>query len=274
MAVGCSSGASADAVAEVLRGVERDQSSWSLPSDLYTRPEVGLEYAAQDLLIRDCLRERGIEGPPVRAYNADAPRPATSNEVGRRLFDGGIAVRFGYSEEVDPRIDWGTYQALQESDFWNDPQNDEAYLECVDVASQYEGVGFSEATGGEFAVSDFMEAHEIQEAAQRWRECMAPLGVADLSDPYAFPTVELLSRWGYQADTAPWIQAAPSEDEIRVAEFDAACRESSGWAETVYEAAWEAEEEYLAKHFNELEALRAKYGEQRETYLRIIEEYS
>ncbi|MFC7581690.1 hypothetical protein ACFQ23_06280 [Schaalia naturae] len=93
----------------------------------------------------------------------------------------------------------------------------------------------------------------LQEAAARWRECMAPLGIVDLPsepwDPDTRPPQSLQDRWGWES-----AGDAASADEIQVATHDAQCRRDSGWFDTLYDESWNQEEAFIAEHKAELDA--------------------
>jgi hypothetical protein len=93
----------------------------------------------------------------------------------------------------------------------------------------------------------------LQEAAARWRECMAPLGIIDLPsepwDPDTRPPQSLQDRWGWES-----AGDAASADEIQVATHDAQCRRDSGWFDTLYDESWNQEEAFIAEHKAELDA--------------------
>jgi hypothetical protein len=113
----------------------------------------------------------------------------------------------------------------------------------------------------------------LQEDAAQWRECMAPLGIADLpSEPWdtsARPPQSLQDRWGW--DSAG---ETPSADEIQVATHDARCRQDSGWFDDFYDETWNQEEAFIDQHKAELDASDlAANNEMAEHALQAIRDY-
>jgi hypothetical protein len=91
-------------------------------------------------------------------------------------------------------------------------------------------------------------------AAERWVACMQPLGFTDLpSSPYGedggMPTVSMAASFGEIYDGKTNEQTPEQEaEEIRLATFDAECRESSGYAQALYDAEWERQTTVVAEN--------------------------
>jgi len=257
--------------------VEKDISTWALPSDAYNPPKLSLEYYAVGLKARACRQAAGLPDRVLR-FDPNGTPPATSNEAGTRLFDVEIASQYGYHEQLDPRINWDDRKkADAEKSLLSDPVASETFVECQQQAMRDLGAdpdaiyqyGFPDVT----VSSDDQAA--LDAASGRWRECVAPLGIADLpaeAGPEGLPTSSQMSEWGLDQDIAPWLIASPSQEEIEFAVADATCEDSSGWRQAAYDAQWNAEIAYVQKHYNDLEKQRAKWEALEQTYLETIRE--
>lgn len=269
---GCSSG---DASGDVDVLVEQDVASWSLPSDAYVPTDVRLEAYAIDLKARDCVEALGVTYRVPR-FDPNGPLPATSNSAMRRLFNESVASEFGYREALDPRVDWdGRVLADADQSLLGNDGVYEAWLTCQDSAVEELG-GDPDQTLRQygFPVDAADNDPAVVEAVERWRDCMAPLGIADLP-PDATPDMgvamtHLFTEWGLDGDVPPWEVGVPSEAEISVATHDAQCRTSSGWTDARYQAEWNAELDYLTSNYQDLEAQRLKNEEQEEAFLTVV----
>ena len=270
---GCSNGAAAPGQVDVL--VEQDIVSWALPSDAYAPPNVRLESYAVDLKARDCVEDLGVTYRVPR-FDPAGPLPATSNGASRRLFNEDIASKFGYREDLDPRVDWeGRRLADEDQSLLGDHAVYEQWIGCQDTAiTELGGDPKSTLRQYGFPVDAADSDPAVVEAAGLWRECMAPLGIVDLP-PDATPEMgvavtHLFADWGLNADVPPWEIGDPSAAEIAVATHDAQCRTSSGWTEARYQAEWNAELDYLTKNYRDLEAQRTHNQAQQEVFLATI----
>ncbi|MGH9245962.1 MAG: hypothetical protein ACRD29_16925 [Acidimicrobiales bacterium] len=130
-----------------------------------------------------------------------------------------------------------------------------------------------EAAAYEMALQD--EAY--QDAAQRWRDCMQPLGIPDLptTPEEGMPTPFLREEFGDDVSEPdvlePW--SPPSVEEIEIAVEDAKCRESSGVRREFYDAEVEAQLEAVAENEDALERVRAAVEEDRRRVEEILSEY-
>lgn len=250
---------------------EKDISSWTLPSDPYNPPDPSLEAYAIDITAAKCAKEAGVQAP-IQKFDVDAPLPATTNAARHRLFDEKIAQEFGYQEEPDPRINWDDRKNIEEvTSSWNESEI-EAYVACQDKALKELGNDGGEVYSYGFGVG-WESDPSVQEATKKWRECMAPLGIADLeadAGPFDMPTAGLRSGWGRTDDIPPWEEPAPSAAEIEVAVHDAKCQESSGWVQAAYDAEWKLSEDYLNDNLVELNARKERYDNLRASYMEAI----
>lgn len=257
--------------------VEKDINTWALPSDAYNPPKLSLEYYAVGLEARACRQAAGLPDTVLR-FDPNGTLPATSNEAGTRLFDVDIASQYGYHEQLDPRINWDDHKKSDaERSLLSDPVASEAFVACQQQAMRDLGADPEAAYQYGFPDTDVSSDDQaaVYAAVGRWRECVAPLGVADLpvdAGPEGLPTSSQMAKWGLDQDIAPWLVAAPSQEEIEFAVADAKCEDSSGWRQAAYDAQWNAEIEYLKKHYSDLEKQRAKWEALEQTYLETIQE--
>lgn len=253
-------------------GQVQNRSQWALPSDPYNSPGGMFQAYAVDLESAACVEETGYPYVVVR-YDINAPLPVTSNAAGRHLFDEKIAAEFGYHEQADPRINWDDYKAYDELEQSLSNEAWDAIMGCQREAEARLGIDPQANLYGAFPIDDVTTVDSVSEASASWRECMAPLGIADLGpedDPYSMPTGSLSDKWGLGQDKPSWEIGPATADEIEVAVADAKCRESSGWAEARYQAEWSAEEEFLKKNRKEMDARRAQYETQEKNFLAVI----
>ena len=258
--------------------VEKDIDTWALPSDAYDPPNLSLEHYAVGLRSQPCWQYEGLPYTVLR-FDPNGSLPAASNAAGRRLFDEEIAGEYGYHEQLDPRINWGDRRKSHSEDalFAGDEEAFNSYVECQRQAMR--DLGADPDAGYQYGFPDVEISSDdqaaVEEAATRWRECVAPLGISDLpadAGPSGLPTDSQMSRWGLDQDVAPWDIPAATQEEIDVAVADATCRDSSGWRQAAYDAQWNAQIVYLQKHYKELEAQRAKWEALEQTYLDTIRE--
>ncbi|MPN43353.1 hypothetical protein SDC9_190912 [bioreactor metagenome] len=114
---------------------------------------------------------------------------------------------------------------------------------------------------------------EVHQAAARWRECMAPLGIVDLPDePWTAGAMSmppsLMSAWGWTSSFGK-----PSADEVRIAVHDANCRETSGWSEALYESQWALAEKFVEDNKPALDALLQQHNKYIKKYQQIIADH-
>ena len=158
-----------------------------------------------------------------------------------------------------------------------DPDTWETWNNCrQDALRELGGDPTQEVYSFGFPVDSADRDPAVHEAEEKWRQCMVPLGIADLpsdaTPTNGLPTDSQYEQWGLNQDVAPWEIPPPGQDEIKAAIHDAECRDSSGWTDARYEAEWNAEIDYLTRNYRELEAKRVKYDTLKEAYLKVIRE--
>jgi hypothetical protein len=256
---------------------DEDLAAWHLPLDTF-RPDMFAEAGrwnyAENLLIADCLEDEGLPGfPPDIAMTTEG----LTND-GRQLFNIEIAREHGYAHPGSLEDDWTlseeqiaareNFDAVLEStpdgQARLDACRDQAREDRpADIMNQLNLVNGLRDAAWETARSD----DDVEASIDRWRECMEPLGVADLPElPDEMPSDAVRQRLGIpipQADVLPdpGSPRTPTVEEIEFAVHDAECRESSGYAETCYEAEVEAQFDQIEGHEDELDRALAVYDE-------------
>jgi hypothetical protein len=167
---------------------------------------------------------------------------------------------------------------------WSAEQQDQ-FQECLASAREQfpaqrinnvvAGLSFSAWTG---AKND----PAVREAAERWVQCMQPLGFSDLPDgPNAdgggTPTPSMMEAYTGVPYNATFDGAAPEQtaqqkaEEIRIATFDAECQESTGYAQALYDAEWDRQVSVVRENEETLTSLldeKAAYEEKADRILR------
>jgi hypothetical protein len=275
---GCSA-SDLDAAEEPRVLVEKNRLMWVMPLDAYMVAEQ-LDHAV-DVFIEPCMQERGFahRRPAVDVTK----RSETVTVSGRNLFNVEVARQWGYGGAPDPNADV-LLAAAAESTHWPAEQLDQ-YEDCLGRAREQfpaqrinnvvASLSFSAWTG---AKND----PEVREAAERWVQCMQPLGFSDLPDgPNAdgggTPTPSMMEAYTGVPYNATFDGAAPEQtaqqkaEEIRIATFDAECQESTGYAQALYDAEWDRQVSVVRENEETLTSLldeKAAYEEKADRILR------
>lgn len=241
----------------------RDRNHGVLPMDQF-RLDLPQSLYALDLATYACVEDEGMEDQLAVPQPLSEQDNVFSGPGGRRLFNAELASQFGY-HTGPPDASGPDPSFTSESTIHDTPEGEAIYQECRDQALEGvpEGIdlgilqnGITSHVASEISLranAEVEEAPDIAAARERWQECMAPVGIADLpDDPVGMPTASMRDAYGLNADET----GAATTDEIEVAVADAECQESSGYAETVYNLTWEAQVELAAEHEDEL--VRAK----------------
>lgn len=251
---------------------EQNRTLWVMPLDQYmvTQSQVKREAYLHALLSQSCISEQGFEHT--------VPSPNLSDDSGfgvRNRFDPGVASEFGYHSPVvvtDADDAWTEYTRRPMSD-----DELQALDGCVrDVMAdssvpKWTSKDLDYAPGiAQAAVLGAVEDATVSSAAEKWIECMAPLGISDLpASPSEMPSESMRASYGWatfaEVDSTPPITPA----EIADAEFDAGCRETSGYSEALYQAEWSRQVELLKSNEAALEDL---YSTITETDAAMIEQ--
>ncbi|MFG3118914.1 hypothetical protein ACGF4C_31685 [Streptomyces sp. NPDC048197] len=204
--------------------MSRQAKQLQLPLDAYasTVAETHLVEDAQDLLMRRCMNDRGMEWkllPPVAAQDIE------SQNVGRYGADESEAARYGYHPRPDPPSVARRNRAWDERDALPAEVQQAAYGRsgkggCLKTA-QHQLVGdtpppdyhaFNQLTGT--ALETSRRTPEVRNALRTWHACMAKAGF-NYPDPFA------------AADSERWETTEPTVTERATARTDVACQKSA-----------------------------------------------
>ncbi len=264
--------------------VVKDRASWSLPIDPYFSVDFSdYQIEAEQWLVRDCMAEGGWDYRV--GVDASAPLAETTSVSWARLFTPELAAKYGYRRAPDPRSPLeNEIEAMGGGGLYSEepPEFDQKLDECVGHArDELKQAGApEERSETEQAVSGgynvlFRDAitDEVHQAAARWRECMAPLGIVDLpEEPWTAGSMRLppslMNAWGWTSSFGK-----PSADEVRIAVHDANCRETSGWSEALYESQWDLAEKFVEDNKPALDALLQQHNEYIKKYQQIIADH-
>lgn len=245
--------------------VKRDISRWALPTDPYNSYPSEIEQYASELALAECMLEGGHYYTVIKPDLDPPPHPGF-NDAGRRLFNSDIAAKYGYHFAPDPD---GYRQALRERDLQDLEQGDEwqkAFLSCAETLQTSPAFPRQSDSVSTAALSGANDP-KVLDAARTWRDCMKPLGIVDLPEsPEEMPSSSLAARF-HLSEIDPLngpdaVPGAVSEEEIRIATFDAQCQESSGYLQAYYDAEWANDYEFVAENLNELRAAQQEELEQ------------
>ncbi|WP_371173886.1 hypothetical protein [Buchananella felis] len=249
--------------------VQKDISTWALPLDPWLderNQAVAFEIWVR-LLVR-CINDKSVAY--TRNYDSSAPFPedAPGGNLADRLFTVEIAQKYGYRPAPNPQDPWTEEQLRAGDGLVGRPEVRRAWDQCIPTAEREFEERFGEkrptayerlpGRGELNRMGPDMESAEAVAAAQRWRECMAPLGIPDLPEQpfaktrYHIPET-LQQRWDWYSG------GLPSAEEIEYAVHDAQCRASSGWDQTLYEDQWAQQEAFVNAHRAELDAVAQQW---------------
>lgn len=249
-------GANDDAAARTVQ----DLSRWKMPLDEFRVDDAYTNALA--VLAEPCMRSAGYDhSRPAIDVRA---RSASVSEAGRVLFDVEVAEKWGYGGAPDPNS-----KALEiaeaEAASWSEAQS-EAYSRCLDQAHERLEIPDNNNFLSGLALSAWNGATRdpaVLSAAEAWRECMAPLGIPDLPvSPVSgegLPTSSMAATFGLVVDGRSNEERTRSQraEEIKVAVFDAECRDTTGFSEALYQAEWMRQTSLVAENGPALAALKS-----------------
>jgi hypothetical protein len=269
---GCSAPVSQQATAGGV-SLDKNRMQWVMPLDAYMVEE-NLSYAV-DVLVEPCMQENGFDyqRPPVDA----AVKSETTTVSGRNLFNVDVAKRWGYSGAPDPNADVLRTAEIEARE-WPLEKADQ-YSACLEQARKdFPQQEINNYVAG-LSISSWNGAKkdpEVVAAAEKWVQCMQPLGFTDLpdspnSESGGTPTPSMLVAFGEVTDGLVNAKTPEQQaEEVRVATFDAQCQDSSGYAQTLYDAEWERQARVVEENEDALTKLldeKAAYEKRAEEIL-------
>lgn len=276
-AAGASAAGGSTAVA-----VAKDPAHWTMPTDPYSEATISdLEAQARDTLRKPCMVKAGYTDFEIRT-DASAPLPPTLAADGvTQVFNESVASRYGYRMAPNPRdlladkveAAGGSLWDNQPQEFWDalntcDAEADKQLGSSSQEDQDAEGGATSALSSQLNQLAVDLRGPALTKTASTWRDCMAPLGIVDLPSqpwtPGSPPPQSLATQWSWQTT------GQPSAEELTIAAKDAACRRSSGWQDALYEAEWNARQDFVTKHQAELTTLRQSIDSRRAQYQAVI----
>lgn len=226
--------------------VKKDSTKGTLPADPYRLPDDRLQTYAENLYIANCMKQSGYEYP-VQTYDWNDPATPLESPPGYNgRFTVAKAQAYGYHLSSKRREEWLKIDE-QRNQLLKDSVADKTFTACGEKLRSSGVFKASDKLGGGVApyVNDVSKLPAVRAAAQRWRKCMAPQGIADLpEEPQIAQSVA--TKFGL-VDGG---DSAVSAEEIKLAVADAKCREQSGYEQLVYDLQWVGQEQILARDPN------------------------
>ena len=276
---------------------EKNQERWVLPTDVYSgRPLGTFVIDAQIVDTVQCMNANGYPDYPLhiklfRPENTVYPWGANAP-----IFNERIAAEFGYrlggetTEAFIPGVSVPERQLMpaafgEQLDTCETQSLEKLHPEMAQYIAELEKLGTLSENPQVLAEENASIQAQLNQlrvdtqqpalvtAAEKWRECMAPLGIADLPEtPWANASPEvmppsLLNEWHWETG------GMPSADEVRVATHDAQCRRSSGWFDALYEETWKVHEEFVRNHQSELTPILEDYKRQVQVATEVYKNY-
>lgn len=266
---GCSSSESGE-----VQLPSKNAALWVMPTDSYLPNEETAETVEYAHLLMDteCLTEAGYPLSPPFRDPSTSWESETWNTVGTRLFTKAIASKYGYHLAPSAEANETQWDA-----FYQTPLSDSA-KGALATCRESRDVQIPDILGTRnqlvmlltAAEEEARQAEEVVEAASKWRQCMAPLGVADLPErPSGLPTDSQRSDFDLNDGD---LTAAPSATEIAQATFDAECRDTSGYGRALYNATFDANAKVLEENLSAFENSRVQSKEALEIARKAIAE--
>lgn len=249
---------------------------WTLPLDQY-RDQTLLEIYSfvRATVVANCLDAAGLPYQEPTPVSFDARPGPTWNRAARRLFNIPIAQEYGYraSDFLSPASPEASLADLDTG------SGQKTFEQCMNEADELPAIpstSLAESFTGAAYESSLADPTTLA-AAERWRTCMEPQGIADLPEvPWEMPSPTLRDRFGLDPVTPGGLQRQqpePSAAELELASADAQCREESGVSEAQYQAEIDEQASLLDRNREALEALGEAMTESKETYQRILAEF-
>ena len=226
---------------------DRDRASWSMPLDQYVGVGAIASGYAQELMIERCRTDEGGDGSTVPWRDVAAATTSAERQP-VRAFDLADARERGY--HVLPTADagedaWRAFVLRPVSaaeSIARDRCLDRLYSEHPELLSGDLGTGTGTVSDIAIRLSDaaFRDARDddaVLDTVPACLECLQPVAAAGWElppTPAGMPTDAMAGAFASSDPTTPVTEA-----ELDVATADAACRESSGYLDALYDAEWE-----------------------------------
>jgi hypothetical protein len=249
---------------------DKNRAVYALPLDQFRAIDIAALTYAANLIVQPCMQEAGYEWP-IPPYHPSSSADATTNSAGRRLFDPSIAQRYGYHLQPSARPEDDELAVALNSRQLS-PAEEKARDLCfkerdtrlplpsgLDLADSLAGAAYDAARFDD----------ETLERAQKWRTCMEPYGISDLPDaPIKMPSPSLDKRFQVGGSGT-----SASPEEIEIATADARCRESSGYAQQIYDVEFLRQLEAVAQNRDSLDRARGDTARLNRVIRSIIAEH-
>ena len=254
--------------------VKKDVGTGALPTDPYRMVDTRLRDYALDVAVDKCMQEDGLSYP-VTAFDWNDPNTSQFYRSGiSKAFTVEYAMQFGYHNSPDDYNKRLRESSAVVGELSQDPAWDSAFSACFEAALSQEPFSGEDEVVQDLApnIDGVPELPELRAAAEKWRECMAPLGIADLPE-YPSLADSVATKYGLSApDSVEGVSAnnvLPEEIEIAVA--DAECRASSNYEQLLYDAHWNGAEDIIAKNSGEYSARLEAINAQNQKYKDYIQ---
>lgn len=233
--------------------VKKDSTKGALPADPYRLPDDRLQTYAENLYIANCMKQSGYEYP-VQTYDWNDPATPLESPSGYNgRFTVAKAQAYGYHRAPSKRREEWLKVVEQKNQLLKDSAADKTFMACSEKLRSSGVFKASDKLEGDVApyVNDVSKLPKVRAAAQRWRKCMAPQGIADLpEEPQIAQSVATKFGLGQPDADDTATDTNVSAEEIKLAVADAKCREQSGYEQLVYDLQWVGQEQILARDPN------------------------
>ncbi|MEU8679940.1 hypothetical protein [Streptomyces sp. NPDC048611] len=235
--------------------VSRQARELRLPLDAYasTIAETHLVEDAQDILMRRCMKNRGMEWKSLPRVDAQDTEPPNLRRYGADEVE---ALRHGYHPSPDPpsvvrrNRAWDTREALpaevQRAAYG--PSGKGGCLKITDRqlvgdTAPLDFHAFNRLTGS--ALETSRRTPEVRDALRRWHTCMAKTG-SDYPDPYA------------AAGDKRWETSEPTPAERATARADVACQKSTKLVKVWSAAETRVQHRLIRQHTDRLDTAKTR----------------
>lgn len=265
---GCTNAPSAEAEAAgvAVNLPAQDRQTWAMPLDGYvlTAGQLKRESYLHALISQRCISEQGFHHTvPSPNLTDEAQMLSTGAEFteARAASDGYRMLAQAPNAADDA---WAAYtQRPMSQDELSALDGCVRNLMADDSVPKWEPHLMEYAVNmGSAAVMGAFEDTAVKDSEARWVNCMSAVGIDDLpTKPSEMPTVGMMARYGAQgeigADPSRQVPAVEKSDAVQ----DALCRESSGYNETLYQAAWDRQVGLLEANYDSFVAVGAEIEE-------------